>query len=46
MQAYCMKCKGSKEMKEEQKVELKNGRPAVQGKCVDCGTKMTKIVKA
>ncbi|MFH1777891.1 MAG: DUF5679 domain-containing protein [Candidatus Omnitrophota bacterium] len=46
MEAYCLKCKAKKEMKDEQKVQLKNNRPAMQGKCADCGTKMTKIVKA
>lgn len=41
---YCVKCKASKEMKDEQKVTMKNGRPAAKGKCPDCGTGMYKIL--
>jgi len=41
---YCVKCKSKKEMKDEQKVTLKNGRQAVKGKCPDCGTAMFKIL--
>jgi Zn finger protein HypA/HybF involved in hydrogenase expression len=41
---YCVKCKASKEMKDEQKVTMKNGRAAVKGKCPDCGTGMYKIL--
>ncbi len=29
---YCVKCKGMKEMKDEQKVTIKNGRLAAKGK--------------
>ena len=43
---YCVKCKASKEMKDEQKVTMKNGRPALEGKCQSCGTKMFKILSA
>lgn len=42
--AYCVKCKESKEMKDAQEVTMKNGRPAVKGKCPTCGTGMYKIV--
>lgn len=42
--AYCVKCKASKEMKDEQRVTMKNGRPAVKGKCPDCSTGMYKIL--
>jgi hypothetical protein len=41
---YCVKCKTSKEMKDEQKVTMKNGRAAVKGKCPSCGTGMYKIL--
>jgi hypothetical protein len=41
---YCVKCKKSKDMKDEQKVTMKNGRLAVKGKCPDCGTGMYKIL--
>ncbi len=41
---YCVKCKASKEMKDEQKVTMKNGRSAMKGKCPSCGTGMYKIL--
>jgi nitrate/TMAO reductase-like tetraheme cytochrome c subunit len=41
---YCVKCKTMKEMKEEQKVVMKNKRQAVKGKCPDCGTGMYRIL--
>jgi RNase P subunit RPR2 len=43
MEAYCMKCKKKREMENITRVKMKNGRPAVKGKCVVCGTKMFKI---
>lgn len=46
MEAYCVKCKSKKEMKDAQKVTMKNGRSAMKGKCPDCGTGMYRIVKA
>jgi RNase P subunit RPR2 len=42
-EAYCVKCKGKKEMKDAQEIKMKNGRPAVTGKCPVCGTKMFRI---
>lgn len=42
-QAYCVKCKAKQEMKGEKQVTMKNGRPATQGTCPVCGTKMFKI---
>ena len=46
MQAYCMKCRGKKEMNGATGITMKNGRPATQGTCPDCGTKMFKIGKS
>ena len=43
MQAYCMKCKTQREMQNPTQVTMKNGRPATQGTCPTCGTKMFKI---
>ena len=43
MQAYCVKCKEKRDMKNVKVVLMKNKRPAVQGECVECGTKMFKI---
>ena len=41
--AYCVKCKAKTEMKDAQKVTMKNGRPAVKGTCSKCGTKVFSI---
>ena len=46
MEGYCMKCRDRREMKDPQPVTLSNGRPALQGTCPVCGTKVTRIVKA
>ena len=43
--AYCVKCRTKKEMKNPSSVTLKNGRPAIQGICPRCGTKMFRIMK-
>lgn len=45
MEAYCVKCKGKKEMKDPKKVVMKNKRTAMKGKCPDCGTSMFRIQK-
>ncbi len=45
MEAYCMKCRTKREIKNAAKVTLKNGRPATQGTCPVCGTKLTRIGK-
>jgi hypothetical protein len=41
--AYCMKCRQKREF-EGSLVTLANGRPALQGTCPVCGTKLTKIL--
>jgi len=46
MQAYCVKCRAKKEMKEPKGITMKNGRPATQGVCPVCGTKMFRIGKS
>jgi len=43
MEAYCVKCKAKKEIKNPKAVKLKNGRPATTGACGTCGTKMFRI---
>ena len=45
MQAYCVKCRGQQEIKDPKSITMANGRPAVQGTCPVCGTKLTRIVK-
>ena len=46
MQAYCVKCRAKKEMKSAKNITMKNGKPATQGVCPTCGTKMFRIGKA
>ena len=46
MQGYCMKCKAKKEIKNSKSITMKNGRPATQGVCPSCGTKIFRIGKA
>ncbi|MEM3839050.1 MAG: DUF5679 domain-containing protein [Candidatus Micrarchaeaceae archaeon] len=43
VQAYCVKCKEKREMKDAKQVTMKNGKKATQGSCPVCGTKMFKI---
>jgi len=43
--AYCMKCRKKVEIKNPKQITLKNGRPAVQGVCSVCGTKVFRIGK-
>ena len=45
-QAYCVKCRAKREMKNPKSITMKNGKPATQGVCPDCGTKMFKIGKS
>lgn len=45
VQAYCVKCRSKREMKDPQVTQLKNGRPAKKGKCSVCGTNMFRIGK-
>jgi hypothetical protein len=45
MQAYCLKCRTKREMRNAKPTTLKNGRPATQGECPVCGTKMYRIGK-
>ena len=43
MDAYCVKCKTKREMKDATNVTMKNGKGAAQGVCPVCGTKLFKI---
>jgi hypothetical protein len=45
MQGYCMKCRTKREMKDAKAITMKNGKPATQGVCPVCGTKMFRIGK-
>jgi hypothetical protein len=41
-----MKCRSKKEVKNAKAITMKNGKPATQGTCSTCGTKVFKIGKA
>jgi RNase P subunit RPR2 len=45
-QAYCMKCRKKVEIRDPQRVTLKNKRPATKGTCPTCRTKVFRIGKA
>jgi hypothetical protein len=44
IKAYCMKCKAERVIQNVQIVTTKNGRPAANGACPVCGTKMFKFL--
>ena len=48
MEGYCVKCKGKREIKDAQEVEMpaKGGktRPAMKGVCPECGTGIFRIL--
>ena len=46
MQAYCVKCRAKSEMKDAKAITMKNGKPATQGVCSVCSTKMFRIGKS
>ena len=45
MEGYCVKCKQKRVMNDEKKITMKKGKPATQGICSTCGTKMFRIGK-
>ncbi len=49
-EAYCVKCKSKREMKDSKEVEMKGKgdvkRRALSGICPECGTKMFRILGA
>ena len=42
-QAYCVKDKQKVEIKDPVSITMKNGKPATQGTCPMCGTKVFRI---
>jgi hypothetical protein len=46
MQAYCLKCRTQRDMKDAKPVTMKNGKAATSGSCPVCGTKMYRIGKS
>ncbi len=45
MEAYCVKCHAKRDMKDAKAITMKSGKPATQGVCSKCGTKMFRIRK-
>lgn len=43
VQGYCVKCKKKVEIKDAKRITMKNGKPATQGTCPGCGTKVFRI---
>ena len=43
-EAYCVKCKAKRTVKEGTITETANGRKMAQGKCPVCGTKVTRFL--
>ncbi|HQV74718.1 MAG: hypothetical protein KBA60_05180 [Flavobacteriales bacterium] len=44
VEAYCVKCKAKRNMKEPKEVVMANGRKAMKGTCPECSTGMFKIM--
>lgn len=42
---HCFKCKAMKTIAAPTETRLRNGRPAVTGTCITCGTKIFKIIR-
>ncbi|MBK6539741.1 MAG: hypothetical protein IPG10_00330 [Flavobacteriales bacterium] len=44
VEAYCVKCKAKRDMKDPKENIMANGRKAMKGTCPTCGTGMFKIM--
>ena len=44
-EAYCVKCKTKRIIKNPEETTMKNGRPAIRGICSVCGSKVFRIIK-
>lgn len=44
VEAYCVKCREKREIKDPVEVTLKNGRPALKGTCPVCGTGLFRMM--
>lgn len=45
MQAYCVKCRGKREMSDPRDEMTKNGKPIIKGICPTCGIGLNIIGK-
>lgn len=43
-EAYCVKCRAKRPMKNTAETTMKNGRRALKGQCEVCGTNLTRIL--
>ena len=43
MEAYCLKCRVSRDIQDPERVTMKNGRAATRGTCGDCGTRVYRL---
>ena len=46
MEAYCVKCRAKREIRNPQGTALKNGRPATKGTYSSCGANVFRIGKS
>jgi hypothetical protein len=42
-EAYCVKCKAKREIKDPVQTMMKNGTPATKGQCATCGTNIFRM---
>lgn len=43
-EAYCIKCRGARQMVDSRFSRYKNNMPVLKGKCKDCGITVTKLL--
>lgn len=46
VKGYCVKCRAKREIKDAKQIKMKNGKPAMKGKCPVCGTTIMRIGSA
>lgn len=44
IEAYCVKCREKRPIKDAKQVQMKNGRYAMEGTCEVCGTKLFRMI--
>ncbi|MFH1801639.1 MAG: DUF5679 domain-containing protein [archaeon] len=44
VEAYCVKCKSKKQMKDPKETKTKRGTNMMKGKCPTCGTTMCRMM--
>jgi hypothetical protein len=44
VEAHCVKCREKREIKDPKEVTTKNDRPAMEGTCPVCGTKLFRVL--